>query len=170
MQNPEILQSSATLLAASALGISESTVKVVMAAFNKNGVDGLSWGHKSARGRPSFVVEPGVESVIRKFVRKANKGGEQVTVDIIAQHLSTADPDCKIAKTTLWRALARWGFEFGVGTRSAQLKESDRIIIQRRQYLRQKIANRKEGGGVKRPEIYLDESYINKNHSREHGI
>lgn len=165
-QNFQILQASATALAASAIGISESTVKVVMAAFNKKGVDGLH-GSKNTRGRPAFVVEPGIESKIRTFVRKANKNGEQVTVDIIAKHLSNADSDCKIAKTTLWRALARWGFEFGVGTRSAQLKESDRIIIQRRQYLRQKIANRAENGGVKRPEIYLDESYINKNHSRD---
>lgn len=157
----------ATSLAASALGISESTVKVVMSAFNKNGVEGLSWGYEGNRGRPAFVLEPGIESVIRKFIRDSNKNGKQITVDIIAKHLSSNDFNYKIAKTTLWRALVRWGFEFGVGTRSAQLKESDRIIIQRRQYLRQKIANRKDSGGVKRPEIYLDESYINKNHSRD---
>jgi transposase len=166
-QNPQALQDCATALTASALGISESTVKIIMAAFNKKGVDGLTWSHVNNRGRPSFIIEQGIESVIRQFVREANKSGKQITIDVIAKHLSSARPDCKIAAATLWRALVRWGFEFGTGTRSAQLKESDRIIIQRRQYLRQKIANRKEKGGIKRPEIYLDESYINKNHSRD---
>lgn len=167
-KNSQTLQyECATVLTASALGVSESTVKVIMAAFNKKGINGLSWSNVNNRGRPSFAIEPGIESVIRQFVREANKNGRQVTLDIIAKHLSSNSLDCKIAATTLWRALARWGFEFGTGTRSAQLKESDRIIIQRRQYLRQKIANRKEGGGTKRPEIYLDESYINKNHSRD---
>ena len=166
-QNPQILKECASVLTASALGVSESTVKVIMAAFNKKGVDGLSWSNEGNRGRPSFIIEPGIESVIRQFVREKNKSGEQVTLDITAKHILNASPDCKIAATTLWRALLRWGFEFGTGTRSAQLKESDRIIIQRRQYLRQKIANRKEEGEVKRPEIYLDESYINKNHSRD---
>lgn len=74
---------------------------------------------------------------------------------------------CDVAHTTLWRALQRWGFEFGTGVRSAQLKESERIIIQRRQYLRLKRANRTQDGGTERPEVYLDESYVNKNHSND---
>lgn len=164
---PTVFAGSATALAAAALGISESTVKVVMAAFNKKGEEGLSWSKTNRRGRPSFVIEHGLESVVRKFVRDANKTGKQVTVDLIAKHLTSKKNDYKIAHSTLWRALVRWGFEFGTGTRSALLKESERIIIQRRQYLRQKLANRKQDGGVIRPEIYLDESYINKNHSRD---
>ena len=59
------------------------------------------------------------------------------------------------------------GFEFGTGIRSAQLKESERVVIMRRQYLRQKRANRDEKGQMIRPEVYLDESYINKNHSND---
>jgi transposase len=166
-KKPETLTNSATALTAAALGISESTVKVIMAAFNKSGDKGLFWSKTKERGRPAFVIEPGLESVIRQFIRDANKAGEQVTTDLIAKHLSSQNDDCKIAHATLWRALLRWGFEFGVGTRSAHLKESERIIIQRRRYLRQKLANRKPDGSTIRPEIYLDESYINKNHSRD---
>jgi transposase len=130
-KNSQTLQQEcATVLAASALGVSESTVKVIMAAFNKGGIDGLSWSSVNNRGRPSFAIEPGIESVIRQFVREANRSGRQVTLDIIAKHLSGNGLDCKISATTLWRALTRWGFEFSTGTRSAQL--SDRIIIQRR--------------------------------------
>jgi len=55
---------------------------------------------------------------------------------------------CDVAHTTLWRALQRWGFEFGTGVRSAQIKESERIVILRRQYLRQKLANLDDKGQI----------------------
>lgn len=165
--NPEILKTGARALAAAALGISESTVKNIMAAFNGKGPDGLLTSRAAHRGRPSFALQPGIEAVVRKFIREENGSGRQVTLDFIGKHLNSIGPSDKIAPTTLWRALVRWGFEFNTGTRSSQLKESDRIIIQRRQYLRQKIANRREDGTTIRPEVYLDESYINKNHSRD---
>jgi len=165
--NPEILKMSARAVAASALGVSETTVKNVMAAFNNEGLNGLLKSGAVHRGRPSFTLQPGVEAVVRKFVREENSKGHQVTLDFIGKHLTSIESPDKISHTTLWRALVRWGFEFNTGTRSSQLKESDRIIIQRRQYLRQKIANRREDGSTIRPEIYLDESYINKNHSRD---
>jgi transposase len=159
---------SATKLTAASLGIGESTVKMIMATFNSKGDDGLSRSQTANRGRPSFAIQPGLESIVRQFVRNANKKGDQVTIDLIAKYIADVNKeDAQAAKSTLWRALSRWGFEFGVGTRSAQLKESERIIIQRRQYLRSKIANRAPNGGTIRPEIYLDESYINKNHSRD---
>ncbi len=166
-KDPQAMSLGASSLTAAALGISESTVKVIMAAFNKKGENGLCWSDVKNKGRPSFALEPGVEAAVRRFVRETNKNGKQVTLDAITKHLLNAGLDCKIASTTLWRALSRWGFEFGTGVRSAHLKESDRIIILRRQYLRKKIANRADDSGAKRPEIYLDESYINKNHSRD---
>src|SRR3990170_3471903 len=165
--DPQMHKTCASTLAASALGISESTVKIIMAAFNRKGADGLLWSRIDSRGRPSFAIEPGVETAVRKFIRHANSKGSQVTLDLIGKHLANGESDYKIAIATLWRALTRWGFEFGSGIRSAQLKESDRIVIQRRRYLRQKLANRRKDGSTIRPEIYLDESYINKNHSRD---
>ncbi len=166
-KDPQTMSLGASSLTATALGISESTVKVIMAAFSKKGENGLCWSNVKNKGRPSFALEPGVEAAVRRFVRETNKHGKQATLDAITKHLLNSGLDCKIASTTLWRALSRWGFEFGTGIRSAQLKESDRIIILRRQYLRKKIANRADNGSTKRPEIYLDESYINKNHSRD---
>jgi transposase len=90
----------------------------------------------------------------------------QTTLGTIKDLLSSSF-NIEVSSTTLWRALQRWGFEFGKGIRSAQLKESERIILLRRHYLREKIKNRDGEHSVKRPEIYLDESYINKNHSRD---
>jgi hypothetical protein len=63
---------------------------------------------------------------------------------------------------TLGRALARWGFTFGQGTRAQHLKEKDHVVAARQRYLREKRANR-QGDAVLRPEVYLDESYVNKN-------
>jgi hypothetical protein len=47
------------------------------------------------------------------------------------------------------------------------LKEEDYVIIARREYLRKKLANRKNNNSIIRPEVYLDESYIKVNHSVE---
>ena len=164
--NADSLGNPATQLAASALGISQSTVKVIMAAYNKKGTDGLDWSRSRQRGRPTYAVESGVVQPVRRFIRKANRDGDQVNVEIIRRYMRE-ELHCEVAHTTLWRALQRWGFEFGTGVRSAHLKESERIIILRRQYLRQKLANRDENGKPIRPEVYLDESYINKNHSND---
>jgi transposase len=38
-------------------------------------------------------------------------------------------------------------------------------VLARRRYLRQKRANRNPDGSLKRPEVYLDETFVNKNHS-----
>lgn len=165
-KSANFLKKPATKLTAEALGASESTVKVIMSAYNKKGIDGLNWSKLEQKGRPEYAIEFGIEPSVRQFIRKANCNGEQVNVEIILRFLRD-DLNCAVAHTTLWRTLQRWGFEFGIGTRSAQLKESERIIIRRRQYLRQKLANRDDKGKIIRPEVYLDESYINKNHSND---
>jgi hypothetical protein len=77
------------------------------------------------------------------------------------------DLHCDVSRTTLRRTLQRRGAEFGKGIRSAQLKESDRIVIMRRQYLRLKRSDRDNKGRTVQAEVYPDESYINKNHSND---
>ncbi len=71
--------------------------------------------------------------------------------------------------TTLSRTLDRWGFEFGKGTRSQHLKEKDHVVAAPQRYLRKIRGNRlpRDGSGTIRHEIYLDESYVNKNHSND---
>ena len=163
---PNVFEMSASQLTASALNISESTVKVIMADYNKRGENGLNFSGFQQRGHPKYVVETGIEPFVRQFVRSSNKNGDQVNVENIRNFMRN-ELHCDVARTTLWRALQRWGFEFGTGVRSAQLKESERVVIMRRQYLRLKRANRDDNGHVIRPEVYLDESYINKNHSND---
>ena len=157
---------SATQLAASALDISESTVKVIMSAYNKYGESGLNFSKFEQRGRPAYSVGTVVIPFVRRFIRDANMNGEKVNIEIIRNYMRD-ELHCDVAHTTLWRSLQRWGFEFGAGIRSAQLKESESVLIKRREYLRIKRANRYENGDTIRPEVYLDESYINKNHSND---
>ena len=163
---PNTLENPADQLSASALNISVSTVRVTMAAFNKKGDEGLNFSKFHQRGRPTYSVESGVVPFVRQFIRRANKNGEQVNIEILRNYMRE-ELHLDVAHTTLWRALQRWGFEFGTGVRSAQLKESERVVIKRRQYLRLKLANRDKNGDTIRPEVYLDESYINKNHSND---
>lgn len=53
------------------------------------------------------------------------------------------------------------------GKRTQGLKEKDHVIAARRRYLRRMRANRSAHGSLLRPEVYLDESYVNKNHSKD---
>jgi len=85
---------------------------------------------------------------------------------MVAEPLQEAggEPDCSVR--TLGRTLDRGGFTFGTGTRSQPLKEKDHGVAARHRSLRDKRAHR-QGDDVMRPEGYLDESYMNKNHSND---
>jgi len=148
---------------AKALGVGVSTVKRIMSRFAYNGEKILPKVIQRP-GRPPSAVYKNVLPEARNFIRSENLVGRRVSIDRLRRYLnSTLKFD--IPKTNLWRALNRWGFTHGEGRRRDSLREKDYVILARRSYLRQKIANRNADGTLKRPEVYLDETYINKNHS-----
>ena len=100
-KNSDLFDRPTSVLTASALGISESTVKVIMSAFNKTGENGLLKSNNEHRGRPSFSLESNLESDVRKFIRDTNKQGQQVTIDIISKKLSEIDNNI-LAKIKNW--------------------------------------------------------------------
>jgi transposase len=148
---------------AKALGLGVASVKRIMARYTQAG-DEVVVHISKPPGRPPSRIGPSVQPTVRQFVREENLEGRRVSVEKVGSYLST-EHDIKVPKTTLWRALNRWGFTHGEGRRRDSLKEQDRVILARRDYLRAKIANRNEDATVKRSEVYLDETYINKNHS-----
>ena len=150
---------------ASALGIGEATVKRVMAIYNKN--PKLLNEPIKKRGRPSHSIETSSQGTIREYIRTANKNGDYITLSTIKDFIIPISENKTFHLSTLSRTLNRWGYEFGKGTRSQHLKEKDSVIVSRRQYLREMKKNRKSNGSIIRPEIYLDESYVNKNHSND---
>ena len=152
---------------ADALGIGVATVKRIMADYNRD-PDLLDEPTKM-RGRPDHAVSVSHQESVRAYIRTANKKGEHITLDDICNFLKEENTYKAVHKTTLARTLNRWGFEFGKGTRSQHLKEKDHVIAARHRYLREMRNNRIPGSNLdtKRPEVYLDESYVNKNHSHD---
>lgn len=148
---------------ADALGIGIATVKRTMAQYKKDG-NKVVVRIKERPGRPPTGICPIAQPIVREFVRTENLGGRRVSIGRVCKFLALKH-EIDIPKMTLWRALNRWGFNHGEGRRRNSLKEQDRVILARREYLRAKLANRNPDGTLKRPEVYLDETYINKNHS-----
>lgn len=148
---------------AAALGIGEATVKRIMSRRNKGNADDET-GVPTDRGRPEQRVSPNLQPVVRSIVRAANLKGQRVSLGRLRKALAE-ECEAKIPTATLWRTLARWGFSYGEGRRRCALREQSYVVNARRKYIRIKRENRNADGSLKRPEVYLDETYINKNHS-----
>ncbi len=159
------LSESSAQLTADALEIGVSTVKRVMADYRRDPL--LLDKRPEAKGRPSQAIAGSHEEVVRGFIRHANQPGQYITISSISELIREREPDTEFHPVTLARTLDRWGFEFGKGKRSQHLKEKDEIIALRQKYLRRIRANRDSRGSPIRPEIYLGESYVNKNHSND---
>ena len=149
---------------ANALGFGIATIKRTMADYSR-GVN-FDEVEKVFRGRPQRVLSESTQTIVRDYIRKANKEGAYITLEMLCQHLEEVVPKQEFSVRTLGRALDRWGFTFGKGVRTQRFKEKDHVVAARQRYLRRKIANRK-GKDTVRPEVYLDESYVNKNHSND---
>jgi len=153
---------------ADALGIGIASVKRIMANYNRD--PKLLDEPSKLRGRPAHAVSNSHQEAVRAYIRSANSRGEYITLSNIKDFLDEDSTDESFHIRTLGRTLNRWGFEFGKGTRSQHLKEKDHVIAARRRYLRIMRSNRlaKKTDGTIRPEVYLDESYVNKNHSNDY--
>src|ERR1700678_4444597 len=160
------IRDSSAQMAADALGIGIASVNRIMADYNQ---DPESINRPPLpRGRPTYAIGDTHEEAVRSFIRQGNKEGCPMTLEIIRDFLSQRAPEEEAYHIrTLANTLDRWGFEFGRGKRTQGLKEKEHVIAARRRYLRRMRANRYSNGSILRPEVYLDESYINKNHSND---
>ncbi len=147
-------------------GIGRRSVESVIASYNKNGHKIVDKQIKPP-GRTPCAVNNDLIPCIRQYIRFMNKQGQYLSVRNIRTWL-IQEYEADIPRMTLWRFLQRIGFVCGEGKRRSALKEQDCVIIARRKYLRKKIENRNSDGTLKRPEIYPDETYVNKNHSNGH--
>ena len=150
---------------AKGLQVSLSTVKAVLAEYYRTGQ--VETPAILSHGKPGYRVGSALETVIRQRVRELNRRGEAVSIRSLRSWLSSAGEQGEISLKTLWRTLYRMGFVYGPSKRRSTLKEQDYVIIARREYLRQKRGNRCSDGGTDRPEVYLDETYLNVNHSKD---
>lgn len=147
------------------LDIGRRTVERVLSEYNKNG-EHLPQLSAKARGKPPLKVSGDLLPAIRHHVRSMNLQGQHISVrNVRGWLLQQFDIDLPVM--TLWRTLQRVGFVYGKSQRRSTLKEQDYVIAARRRYLREKRSNRRADGTLKRPEVYLDETYLNKNHSND---
>jgi transposase len=157
---------SSAQMVADALGIGLATVNRIMASYHKD-PNSLNAPPK-IKGCPGYAISSSYQEIVRSHIRKANAEGKHITLETIAKFLQDQSPESEeFHDRTLSRTLDRWGFEFGKGTRTQHLKEKDHVIAARRRYLRQMMQNRLPNGETIHPEVYLDESYVNKNHSND---
>ena len=159
------LSESSAQLTADALEVSISTVKRVLADFRRD----PSRLNKAPepKGRPGYAIDSSHEEAVRSFIRNANQNGQYITISTISEFIQERNTDMRFHPATLARTLDRWGFDFGKGKRSQYIKEKDEIVAFRRRYLRRMRYNRDKNGTPIQSEIYLDESYVNKNHSND---
>ena len=146
-------EGSSTERTAHAVGVGLATLKRVM-ADSKRSPAGVIQEESIRRGRPPRVLSDSLQTITREYVRQANREGSPLTLEMLSEYLKEegSAPNCSVR--TLGRALDRWGFTFGKGTRSQHLKEKDHVVAARYRYLRAKRGNRK-GDDVMRPEVYL---------------
>ncbi len=143
------------------LDIGRRTVEKILSDYNKNGKNLIEVPPKP-RGKPPLRISGDLTPHICHHIRSVNIHGGHISVrNLRAWLLQEFDTD--IPLMTLWRALRRIGFSYGKNKRRSALKERDYVITARRKYLREKISNRH----TRRSEVYLDETYINKNHSND---
>lgn len=157
---------SSAQMTADALGIGLATVNRVMVSYHKD-PDSITVSPQ-LRGRPIYSIDMSHQEAVRAYIRQANLEGSHITLESIRHMLQEKSPDESFHLSTLSRTLDRWGFEFGKGIRTQHLKEKDYIVAARQRYLRRMRENRSSSSGqLIRPEVYLDESYVNKNHSND---
>lgn len=150
-----------------ALVIGLGTINRITADYNKN-PESIN-EQPQPKGRPTYAIGTSQQEIARSYIRSANLEGMHITLETIKDFLQKKSPDKSFHIATLARTLDRWGFEFGKGTRTQHFKEKDYVVAARHRYLRKMKNNRLKNSTEKttRPEVYLDESYVNKNHSND---
>jgi transposase len=153
---------------ADALDVGLATVRRVLASYKKD-PESINISPAAYRGRPTYALDASLQEIVRTCIREANLQGQHITLETIRDYIQDKSPE-EFHISTLARTLDRWGFEFGKGTRTQHLKEKDYVVVARHRYLRRMRNNRLPGKemGTIRPEVYLDESYVNKNHSNDY--
>lgn len=163
------LSDTSVQLVSDATGVGLGTVNKIMSAYNKDPQS--IYDVPQPKGRPTHSIDTSQQEIIRSYIRAANLEGLHITLETIRDYLKETLPnktDELFHIATLARTLDRWGFEFGKGIRTQHLKEKDYVIAARHRYLRKMRNNRlKNSDETIRSEIYLDETYVNKNHSND---
>jgi transposase len=148
---------------AQALNLSISTVKQVLAEVQKHQGRLVGCAPKP-RGHAFPIVSDHEIAIVRRLIQDAALRGAMVTLPKLRHWLEQR----QIASpySALRRALHRAGFVYGTASRRRALKEREEVITNRRRSLAAMRANRDAQGRTRRPEVSLDETFVNVNHRK----
>ena len=99
-----------------ALGFGLATVRRTMADYNRD----VNFDEELIvyRGRPQRALSDSAQTIVREYIRNANKEGAYMTLEMLWQYLEEVAPEQEFSIRTLGRTLDRWGFTFGKGIRT----------------------------------------------------
>lgn len=101
---------------------------------------------------------------IRKEVLSFYDRGEIPTVDALLEKIREEPVNFEGGTTTLWKIMREIGFKYGkVRSGRAILMERDDIVVKRNKYLRTIEKNRKCSPSIRRPEVFVDETWVIQN-------
>jgi transposase len=147
---------SAVALTAAATKLSEISVGRIMAEYNKN----ESFAAPTPKGSRPYALDGDIKTICREIIRSHNINRDHLSLRGLIGTLSEKH-DLAVARETLRLNLLRWGIVYGSVSRHTALREKDYVVNARRDYLIQKKKLNESGKTF----VYLDETYINKNHS-----
>jgi transposase len=150
------LLKSAVALTATATKLSEISVARIMAEYNKN----KSFAPPVPKGSRPYAIDGNIKTICREIIRTHNINRDHLSLRSLIGILSEKH-ELSVARETLRLNLLRWGIVYGSVSRHTALREKDYVVNARRDYLIQKKKLNESGKTF----VYLDETYINKNHS-----
>ena len=155
---------------AEACSVSESTVVRCMRHSESSGSHyrfsprgGKPASVQTKTGRPKITVDEFTTGAIRRIVHSFFRNGEHPTVDKVFVRSKEDIADLpKMGRTSFWKLLKDIGFRYKKtkGNREIMMEKSD-IVAKRHRYLRE-IRELTASG---RPIVFLDETWVNANHT-----
>ncbi|RLN97448.1 hypothetical protein BBJ28_00025575 [Nothophytophthora sp. Chile5] len=128
-------------------------------------VPAMSIDTTTKRGGRKKYTALEIRSVIRQFVIDENEATRPITAAIIASHVAKVlQKEKLIPVRSMRRLLRRMGLFHIRGKNRNYLAEREHNVVFRAAYLQKKLDNRDSNKNPVRPEVFLDESYVNVNH------
>lgn len=156
LSNKELCVDNPARRTALATNLSEVTVWRIMAEYNKN----LTLSSPSRKGSSPYAVDDCMKTICQDIIRSYNIRREHLGLRLLVGILKD-EFGITVARETLRRSLYRWKILHGSVQRHTALRERDYVVKARREYLIRKRNLNKSGQML----VYLDETFINRNHS-----
>ncbi|GMF35042.1 unnamed protein product [Phytophthora fragariaefolia] len=143
-------------------GYAYSTISFVVAHWNKHH-DPLFTSTFGARGHRRHTAAENYGSKIRKIISYRNLNQDPTNAAYVVTGLQNV-AGFTVPLRTMRRVVKRLGFSYVVGQKRNIAADAAGTVKFCEEYLLKKVANRGHHRNHLRPEVFLDESYVNEHH------